>query len=396
MRNETENTKYIADNIRTMPTSGIRKFFDVANTMEGVVSLGVGEPDFNTPWHASEAAILSIERGQTSYTSNQGMMELREAICEYLKEKFDVAYRPEEIVVTVGASEGIDLALRAILNPGDEVLVPEPSYVSYKPCVTMAGGIPVPIDTKAENEFRVTPEEIRAAVTERTKAILLPYPNNPTGGIMRKEHLEAIVPAILENDLIVISDEIYAELTYGGIPHVSIASLPGMRERTILLNGFSKAFAMTGWRLGYVAAPPLFLDEMLKIHQYIIMCAPTMSQYAGLEALKNDRREDELALMRDAYDERRRVMVDGFRAMGLDCFEPQGAFYVFPSIQSTGLSSEEFCERLLYENQTAVVPGTAFGRSGEGFIRCSYAYSVESIRAALDRIEAFLKKLKME
>ena len=294
----------------------------------------------------------------------------------------------------MGASEGIDLALRAILNPGEEVLVPEPSYVSYKPCVTMAGGVPVPIDTKAENEFRVTPEEIRAAVTEKTKAIILPYPNNPTGGIMRKEHLEAIVPVILEKDLIVISDEIYAELTYGGIPHVSIASLPGMRERTILLNGFSKAFAMTGWRLGYVAAPPLFLEEMLKIHQYIIMCAPTMSQYAGLEALKNDRREDELALMRDAYDERRRVMVNGFRAMGLDCFEPQGAFYVFPSIQSTGLSSEEFCERLLYENQTAVVPGTAFGRSGEGFIRCSYAYSVESIQAALERIEAFLKKLK--
>ncbi len=394
MSRESEQKKYISESVRVMPTSGIRKFFDVANTMEGTISLGVGEPDFHTPWHASEAAILSIERGQTAYTSNQGMPELRDAIGEYLKEKYDVSYRTEEILVTVGASEGIDLALRAILNPGEEVLVPEPSYVSYKPCVVMAGGVPIPINTKAENEFRLMPEELESAITPRTKAIILPYPNNPTGGIMRREHLEAIVPILIEHDLIVISDEIYAELTYGGIPHVSIASLPGMWERTILLNGFSKSFAMTGWRLGYAAAPDVFMDEMVKIHQYVIMCAPTMSQYAGLEALKNDRREDELAIMRDAYDERRRVMVDGFRAMGLDCFEPQGAFYVFPSIQSTGMTSEAFCERLLYECKTAVVPGTAFGESGEGFIRCSYAYSVESIKTALARIEGFLKTLK--
>ena len=394
MKKEIGGKCYIAKSIKEMPSSGIRKFFDVANTMEDVVSLGVGEPDFSTPWQASEAAILSIERGQTAYTSNQGMPELRDAISEYLRDKFDVSYRQEEILVTVGASEGIDLALRAVLNPGEEVLVPEPSYVSYKPCVVMAGGVPVEIHTKVENQFRVTAEEIRNAVTDKTKAIILPYPNNPTGGIMRREHLEAIAPVIQEKDLIVISDEIYAELTYGGEPHVSIASLPGMRERTILLNGFSKAFAMTGWRLGYAAAPSAFMDEMVKIHQYVIMCAPTMSQYAGLEALANDRREDELARMREAYDERRRVMVDGFRSMGLDCFEPQGAFYVFPSIQSTGLSSEEFCERLLFENKTAVVPGTAFGRSGEGFIRCSYAYSVESIKIALDRIESFLARLK--
>lgn len=394
MSRESGKKKYISESISVMPTSGIRKFFDVANTMEDVISLGVGEPDFHTPWHASEAAILSIERGQTAYTSNQGMLELRDAISDYLQEKYDVGYRAEEILVTVGASEGIDLALRAILNPGEEVLVPEPSYVSYKPCVVMAGGVPVPINTKAENEFRVTPKELEEAITPKTKAIILPYPNNPTGGIMRREHLEAIVPVLIKHDLIVISDEIYSELTYGGIPHVSIASLPGMWERTILLNGFSKSFAMTGWRLGYAAAPSLFMDEMVKIHQYVIMCAPTMSQYAGLEALKNDRREDELAFMRDAYDERRRVMVDGFRAMGLDCFEPQGAFYVFPSIQSTGISSEEFCERLLYECKTAVVPGTAFGESGEGFIRCSYAYSIKSIKAALQRIEEFLQTLK--
>lgn len=272
--------------------------------------------------------------------------------------------------------------------------MPEPSYVSYKPCVVMAGGVPVPVNTQAVNEFRVTPLELEELITPKTKAIILPYPNNPTGSVMRRQHLEAIASVIIENDLIVISDEIYGELTYGEQPHVSIASLPGMWERTIVLNGFSKAFAMTGWRLGYAAAPAEFMEEMVKIHQYVIMCAPTVSQYAGLEALTNERREDELSIMREAYDERRRVMVDGFRAMGLDCFEPQGAFYVFPSIQSTGLSSEEFCEKLLYERRTAVVPGTAFGESGEGFIRCSYAYSIKSIRIALERIEGFLKTLK--
>ena len=394
MSNGFGKRSYIADNIKVMPTSGIRKFFDVANMMEDVVSLGVGEPDFHTPWHASEAGVLSIERGQTAYTSNQGMPELRDAISDYLDEKFHTKYSRQEILVTVGASEGIDLALRALLNPGEEVLVPEPSYVSYRPCVVMAGGVPVPVNTKAENEFRVTPEELEELITPETKALILPYPNNPTGSVMRREHLEAIAPVIIKHDLIVISDEIYAELTYGDEPHVSIASLPGMWERTILLNGFSKAFAMTAWRLGYAAAPPEFMNEMVKIHQYVIMCAPTVSQYAGLEALTNYRREEELAIMRDAYDERRRVMVDGFRAMGLDCFEPQGAFYVFPSIQTTGLSSEEFCERLLYENHTAVVPGTAFGDSGEGFIRCSYAYSIKSIQIALERIEEFLKTLK--
>lgn len=386
--------EYIADHIKVMPTSGIRKFFDVAATMKDVVSLGVGEPDFATPEYASKAAVKSIEDGITQYTSNQGLMELRVAIGDYLKEKYDVYYPPEQITCTVGASEGIDLALRAILNPGEEVLVPEPSYVSYKPGVVMAGGVPVKINTKAENEFRVTAEEIKAAVTPKTKAIILPYPNNPTGGIMRKEHLEAIVPVIVENDLVVISDEIYSELTYGGIPHVSIASLPGMYERTILLNGFSKAFAMTGWRLGYAAAPEPFLSQMLKIHQYAIMCAPTMSQYAGLEALTNPKRDEDIEIMRNAYDERRKVMVEGFRAMGLDCFEPQGAFYVFPSIQSTGLSSDEFCEKLLFEYNTAVVPGTAFGECGEGFIRCSYAYSIEKIKIALDRIQQFLNDLK--
>ena len=394
MNRKSGAKSYIAENIKIMPTSGIRKFFDVANMMEDVVSLGVGEPDFHTPWHASEAGILSIERGQTAYTSNQGMPELRDAISVYLDEKYHTKYRQEEILVTVGASEGIDLALRAILNPGEEVLVPEPSYVSYKPCVVMAGGVPVPVNTQAVNEFRVTPQELEELITPKTKAIILPYPNNPTGSVMRRQHLEAIASVIIENDLIVISDEIYGELTYGEQPHVSIASLPGMWERTIVLNGFSKAFAMTGWRLGYAAAPAEFMEEMVKIHQYVIMCAPTVSQYAGLEALTNERREDELSIMWEAYDERRRVMVDGFRAMGLDCFEPQGAFYVFPSIQSTGLSSEEFCEKLLYERRTAVVPGTAFGESGEGFIRCSYAYSIKSIRIALERIEGFLKTLK--
>ena len=323
------------------------------------------------------------------------MPELRDAISDYLDEKFHTKCSRQEILVTVGSQRRHRSgSARALLNPGEEVLVPEPSYVSYRPCVVMAGGVPVPVNTKAENEFRVTPEELEELITPKTKALILPYPNNPTGSVMRREHLEAIAPVIIKHDLIVISDEIYAELTYGDEPHVSIASLPGMWERTILLNGFSKAFAMTGWRLGYAAAPPEFMNEMVKIHQYVIMCAPTVSQYAGLEALTNYRREDELAIMRDAYDERRRVMVDGFRAMGLDCFEPQGAFYVFPSIQTTGLSSEEFCERLLYENHTAVVPGTAFGDSGEGFIRCSYAYSIKSIQIALERIEEFLKTLK--
>lgn len=388
--------KYIADNIVNMPTSGIRKFFDVVSTMEGVISLGVGEPDFETPWHVREAAVTSIEKGKTAYTSNQGMVPLRKAIADYLFEKYNIKYHAEEeILITVGASEGIDLALRALCNPGDEVLVVEPSYVSYKPCVVMAGGVPVTVTTKEENDFRLTVKDIEEKLTEKTKVLILPYPNNPTGAIMEKKDLEAISDIIIKNDLIVISDEIYAELTYGR-HHISVASLPRMHERTIVLNGFSKAFAMTGWRLGYAAAPKIFIEQMTKIHQYIIMCAPTMSQYAGFEALISEDREEDVDIMREAYDERRRVMVDGFRNMGLSCFEPMGAFYVFPCIKSTGLTSEEFCERLLFEENVAVVPGTAFGDCGEGFIRCSYAYSIENIREALERIEKFVKKIKLE
>ncbi|HIT72944.1 MAG TPA: aminotransferase class I/II-fold pyridoxal phosphate-dependent enzyme [Candidatus Fimicola cottocaccae] len=388
--------QYIAKSIEKMPTSGIRKFFDVVSTMEGVISLGVGEPDFETPWHVREEAITSIEKGKTAYTSNQGMVPLRQAIADYLYEKYDIKYDAEkEVLITVGASEGIDLALRAICEIGDEVLVVEPSYVSYKPCVVMAGGVPVPLTTKEENDFRLTVSDIEEKITDKTKAIILPYPNNPTGAIMEKKDLEAISDIIIKNDLVVISDEIYGELTYGR-KHVSIASLPGMHERTIVLNGFSKAFAMTGWRLGYAAAPKPFIKQMTKIHQYIIMCAPTMSQYAGLEALTSEEREEDIDIMREAYDERRRVMVDGFRNMGLSCFEPMGAFYVFPCIKSTGLTSEEFCERLLYEENVAVVPGTAFGECGEGFIRCSYAYSIESIKGALERIEKFVKRIKNE
>lgn len=388
--------KYIADNIVNMPTSGIRKFFDVVSTIEGVISLGVGEPDFETPWHVREAAVTSIEKGKTAYTSNQGMVPLRKAIADYLFEKYNIKYHAEEeILITVGASEGIDLALRALCNPGDEVLVVEPSYVSYKPCVVMAGGVPVTVTTKEENDFRLTVKDIEEKLTEKTKVLILPYPNNPTGAIMEKKDLEAISDIIIKNDLIVISDEIYAELTYGR-HHISVASLPGMHERTIVLNGFSKAFAMTGWRLGYAAAPKIFIEQMTKIHQYIIMCAPTMSQYAGFEALISEDREEDVDIMREAYDERRRVMVDGFRNMGLSCFEPMGAFYVFPCIKSTGLTSEEFCERLLFEENVAVVPGTAFGDCGEGFIRCSYAYSIENIREALERIEKFVKKIKLE
>lgn len=388
--------KYIADNIVNMPTSGIRKFFDVVSTMEGVISLGVGEPDFETPWHVREAAVTSIEKGKTAYTSNQGMVPLRKAIADYLFEKYNIKYHAEEeILITVGASEGIDLALRALCNPGDEVLVVEPSYVSYKPCVVMAGGVPVTVTTKEENDFRLTVKDIEEKLTEKTKVLILPYPNNPTGAIMEKKDLEAISDIIIKNDLIVISDEIYAELTYGR-HHISVASLPGMHERTIVLNGFSKAFAMTGWRLGYAAAPKIFIEQMTKIHQYIIMCAPTMSQYAGFEALISEDREEDVDIMREAYNERRRVMVDGFRNMGLSCFEPMGAFYVFPCIKSTGLTSEEFCERLLFEENVAVVPGTAFGDCGEGFIRCSYAYSIENIREALERIEKFVKKIKLE
>lgn len=386
--------KYIANNIASMPTSGIRKFFDIVSTMEDVVSLGVGEPDFETPWHVREEAISSIEKGRTAYTSNQGMINLRQAISDYLYNKYNIKYDAEsEVLVTVGASEGIDLSLRAICNSGDEILVVEPSYVSYKPCIVMAGGVPVVVETKEENDFRLTVDDIKEKITDKAKAIIFPYPNNPTGAIMEKKDLEAIADIIIENDLIVISDEIYSELTYDG-HHVSIASLPNMWDRTIVLNGFSKSFAMTGWRLGYAVAPKKFIEQMTKIHQYIIMCAPTMSQYAGLDALTNEYRDEDIDIMRESYNERRKVMVEGFRKMGLSCFEPKGAFYVFPCIKSTGLTSEEFCEKLLYEEKVAVVPGTAFGECGEGFIRCSYAYSVDSIRLALERIERFVNKIR--
>ncbi|NLK21297.1 MAG: aminotransferase class I/II-fold pyridoxal phosphate-dependent enzyme [Epulopiscium sp.] len=380
----------IATKVRELPPSGIRKFFDVANEMKDVISLGVGEPDFDTPWHIREEGIYSLEKGKTIYTSNSGLMELRCEISTYLSRRFNITYNPNtQILVTVGASEAIDLALRALLNPGDEVLIPEPSYVSYKPCAIMAGGNPVVITTKAENEFRLTPEQLEEHITDKTKVLILPYPNNPTGGIMEKSDLEKIAEVLRKRDILVISDEIYAELTYDK-EHVSIAMLPGMYENTLVINGFSKAYAMTGWRMGYAAGPKDLIAEMTKIHQYAIMCAPTISQYAGIEALKNG--DNDVAQMKASFNRRRKIMVNGFRNMGMDCFEPLGAFYVFPSIQKTGLTAEEFCTKLLYEQKVAVVPGTAFGESGEGFIRCSYAYSIENIKEALKRIELFMQQ----
>jgi aminotransferase len=378
----------IATNI---PPSGIRRFFDLVTEMDDVISLGVGEPDFDTPWHIREEGIYSLEKGKTFYTANAGMKSLREEISHYLKRKFDLSYDPiSEILVTVGGSEGIDLALRAMLNKGDEVLVPEPSFVSYKPCAALAGGVPVSIPLKAENDFRLTAEEIEQYVTDKTKVIIIPFPNNPTGAIMEKEDLEAIVKVILKYDLFVISDEIYAELTYGK-KHVSIASIEGMKERTIVINGYSKAYAMTGWRMGYATGPKEIIRPMTIIHQYAIMCTPTTSQYAAIEASKNG--DADIEDMKRDYNGRRHVMLEGFANMGLDCFEPLGAFYTFPSIQKTGLTSEEFATRLLHEQRVAVVPGTAFGDSGEGFVRCSYAYSIEDLKMALERIERFVEKL---
>lgn len=389
----TDINSYISKQVLDMPFSGIRKFFDIASEMENVISLGVGEPDFLTPWAIREKAIYTLEKGRTRYTSNHGLMELREEISGYLKRRFGLNYAPEdEILVTVGASEGIDVALRTLLNPGEEVLVAEPSYVSYKPCVEMAGGVPVVINTKVENNFRLTPEEILEKVTDKTKAVILPYPNNPTGAIMEKEDLERISKVIKEKDIFVISDEIYAELTYGDRTHVSIASLEGMRERCIVLNGFSKAYSMTGWRLGYAAGPKEIINQMTKVHQYVIMCAPTMSQYAAIEAIKNC--DEQVEKMREEYNARRNVMRSGFEEMGLSCFEALGAFYLFPCIKSTGMTSDEFCERLLFEERVAVVPGTAFGECGEGFIRCSYAYSIKDIKRALARISKFIEKNK--
>ena len=384
----------LSDRTVSLKPSGIRRFFDIANEMEGVIALGVGEPDFKTPYSVRQAAIQNLQHGQTRYTANAGLSELRRAISDYLKRKFDLAYdKKDEILVTVGGSEAIDLAIRAFLNPGDEVLIPEPCFVCYSPIVTLTSGVPVSIQTREEDEFRLTPEQLEAAITPKTKMLVLPYPNNPTGAVMRREHLEAIAEVIRRHDIIVLSDEIYAELTYNG-RHVSIASLPGMKERTIVVNGFSKTFAMTGWRLGYAAGPAAAIKQMTKLHQYAIMCAPTTAQYAAIVAL--DHCEENIRQMREEYNTRRRFVVDAFNKMGLHTFEPEGAFYVFPCIKSTGLGSEEFCERLLYEKKVAVVPGNAFGDSGEGFIRVSYSYSVQHLNAALRRIAEFLQELKGE
>ncbi len=378
--------------IKGIKPSGIRKFFDIASEMKDVISLGVGEPDFDTPWHIRDEGIYSLERGRTFYTSNTGLKELRTEINNYLTRRIGVSYDPDnEIMVTVGGSEGIDVAMRAMLDPGDEVLIPQPSYVSYEPCCLLAGGKPVIINLKEENEFRLTAEELEEAITDKTKLLVLPFPNNPTGAIMEKHDLEAIAAVIEKHDLYVISDEIYSELSYKG-DHVSITQLPGMRDRTVLINGFSKAYAMTGWRLGYACAPALILKQMLKIHQFAIMCAPTTSQYAAIEALKNG--DDDVAQMRDAYNQRRRFLMERFKEMGLQCFEPYGAFYVFPCIKEFGLSSDDFAMRFVQEEHVAVVPGTAFGDCGEGYLRISYAYSIEALKAALERMEKFIKKLR--
>jgi len=382
----------VARTIRDLPGSGIRKFFDIASGMKDVVSLGIGEPDFVTPWHIREEAIFSLERRRTMYTENAGRPALREEISRYMAGRYGLDYDPgAQVVVTVGASEGIDIAMRAVINPGDEVLVAEPCFVSYKPCVIMAGGVPVPVPTSAENGFRVTAEDIAARLTPRTKAIMLSYPNNPTGAILEKQDLEELAAVLRERDIVVISDEIYSELTYGDTPHVSIASLPGMYGKTIVLNGFSKAFAMTGWRLGYACGPAELIAAMTKIHQYIIMCAPTTAQYGGIEALRHG--TPDVAAMRREYDARRRFLLGGLRDIGMDCFEAGGAFYLFPSIKRFGMACEEFCDRLLREQRLAVVPGTAFGACGEGHVRCSYAYSIESLREALARLRAFVETL---
>lgn len=376
--------------VRDIPPSGIRRFFDIAAEMKDAISLGVGEPDFVTPWHIRDEGIYSLEKGRTYYTSNAGLKELRGEISTYLNRRFGLRYDPmSQITVTVGGSEAIDLAFRAVLAPGDEVLIPEPSFVCYRPLTQLAGGVPVPIVTKAENHFRLTPEELKAAITPKTKFLVLPYPNNPTGGVMRLEHLKAIAEVLDGTDILILADEIYAELTYGDTRHVSIAEIPEMYDRTVLVSGFSKAYAMTGWRLGYVCGHPDLIKAMTKVHQFAIMSAPTTAQYAAIEAMKNG--DEDIAMMREEYDSRRRVMVKGFSDMGLSCFEPEGAFYTFPSIQSTGMDSNTFCETLLYEKKVAVVPGSAFGACGDGFIRCSYAYSIHDIEAALERIEDFVK-----
>ena len=384
----------LSETIVNIKPSGIRKFFDIVSEMKDAISLGVGEPDFDTPWHIRDEGIYSLEKGKTFYTSNSGLLELRQEISNYLMRRIHTSYDPKkQCIITVGGSEGIDIALRAMLDPGDEVLIPQPSYVSYEPCTILAGGKPVIINLKAENEFRLTPEEILEACTEKTKVLVLPFPNNPTGAIMEREDLEKIAKVIEEKDLFVISDEIYSELSYKD-QHVSIGEMPGMKERTILINGFSKAYAMTGWRLGYACGPEEIISQMTKIHQFCIMCAPTTSQYAAIEALKNG--DDDVAKMRDAYNQRRRFLMNAFKEMGLECFEPYGAFYVFPCIKEFGMTSDEFATRLLKEEKVAVVPGTAFGDCGEGFLRISYAYSIDNLKVALSRISNFIERLRSE
>lgn len=381
----------LSDTIVKIPPSGIRKFFDVVSEMKGAISLGVGEPDFDTPWHVREEGIYSLEKGRTFYTSNAGLKELKIEICNYLKRRQGLTYDyNSEVMVTVGGSEAIDIALRAMLNPGEEVLIPQPSYVSYVPCTVLAGGKPVIIELEEKDDFRLTKEKLIEKITPNTKILILPFPNNPTGAVMEKQDLEEIAKVIEAHDIFVISDEIYSELTYKG-EHVSIAAIPGMQERTVLINGFSKAYAMTGWRLGYAAAPALILKQMLKIHQFAIMCAPTTSQYAAVEALKNG--DDDILRMKIAYDERRRYLLKEFRSMGMDCFEPYGAFYMFPSIKRFGMTSDEFATKLLQEEKLAIVPGTAFGDCGEGYMRVSYAYSMEDLRKAMQRIHRFVDRL---
>ena len=383
---------FLSDKIVNIKPSGIRKFFDLVSEMKDVISLGVGEPDFETPWHIRDEGIYAFEKGKTFYTSNSGLKELREEIGKYLYRRQNLNYNPnEEMIVTVGGSEAIDICLRAVLNNGDEVIIPQPSYVSYEPCTILAGGKPVFINLKGENDFKLTCEELKSAITDKTKVLILPYPNNPTGSIMGKKDLEDIAKIIIEKDILVLSDEIYSELTYKG-EHVSIASIDGMKERTILINGFSKSYAMTGWRLGYACGPKEIIKQMTKIHQYAIMCAPTISQYAAIEALKNG--DKDVEMMRNSYNQRRRFLMNAFKEMGLECFEPFGAFYVFPCIKEFGMSSEEFATKLLEEEHVAAVPGTAFGESGEGYLRISYAYSIDNLKNAIKRLNRFITNLR--
>ena len=383
---------FLSDKIVNIKPSGIRKFFDLVSEMDDVISLGVGEPDFETPWHIRDEGIYAFEKGRTFYTSNSGLKSLREEICKYINRKQGVKYDPlKEVLVTVGGSEAIDIGMRAVLNEGDEVIIPQPSYVSYEPCVVLAGGVPVIIDLKAEDEFRLTAKALKSAITDKTKILVLPFPNNPTGAIMEENDLKEISKVVIENDILVMSDEIYSELTYKG-KHRSIVEFDGMKERTILINGFSKAYAMTGWRLGYALAPEEIIKQMTKIHQYAIMCAPTISQYAAVEALKNG--DDDVKMMKESYNQRRRFLMKAFSEMGIKCFEPFGAFYVFPCIKEFGMTSEKFATRLLQEERVAAVPGTAFGNSGEGFLRISYAYSIDNLKIAMERINRFVTRLR--